>query len=652
MALLKVLCYPLRCLFPCFKPGWLPLRDSEPDSPTVHIVSDAVPVPPQNGNPTGTGLVPSICDVDNSPRCPSIDAVAENDRSSSILRTAQLALIYARTQCYEDSAQNEFVPISALREVLCDTTVHAIIKDVLHGDTIRADQLTTHIMKDCFLLFAILVDRGMPGEILGFLEEGINDDCLPFTRNSTSQGSQIQTLETRCGTHIRTIASWDMASVKRFETKQYRMLAPIFQYKSHYRLSMSQPPPFIHLEFQDPQHGVSQGSYSEVFQACIHPDHHTLEGELGNHEQGPVVAVKRLFNEQANGFGAERAIFDTLESIGGHPHMVKLLFTYKKGQKFHLVFPWADGTLRTWLQQAPTLLATRQSMLWCLKQMTGIASGLKWMHTVATRGNNHLFGRHGDIKADNILWFRGGDGRSDAEDILKIADLGLARFHTLASRSDIDPSTVRAPSTYSPPDALRRIRVSRAWDLWGLGCMYLEFVTSILCGYEAVDDFAAARGRDDTEIPEISTDYFYTADYNGIRPSVRKWVEGLHRHPRCTGALHDLLNLIMSEMIVVEPWQRSPSARVHDRLAKICDRASHDDAYLMEPAPRLDLRGFLVTEEPSTLSEPSLQQDRADSNPERSPTRRGAALVRTRRTWPIGPTIELPGRVVATGTFY
>lgn len=364
-----------------------------------------------------------------------------------------------------------------------------------------------------------------------------------------------------------------------------------------------------------------------------------------------MVAVKRLFNVQANGFGAERAIFDILESIGGHPHMVNLLFTFKKGEKFHLVFPWADGTLRTCLKQARTLLATRQSMFWCLKQMAGIASGLQWMHNFATPGNARLFGRHGDIKADNILWFRGGDWRSDAGGILKIADLGLARFHTLASRSDIDPLTVRVPTTFSPPDAFRRIRVSRAWDLWGLGCMYLEFVTSILRGYEAVEEFSAARGRDDTEIPELSMDCFYTTDYNEIKPSVRRWVEGLHRHPRCTGVLHDLLELIMSEMIVVEPCQRSTSARVHVRLAEMIDRASHDDAYLMQPAPWFEPL-LQLTEEPSTLSEPAPQQDRTDFIPERSPTRRGAMLVRTRGTWPIGPTIEPPRHVVATGAFY
>ncbi|PLN83085.1 protein kinase-like protein [Aspergillus taichungensis] len=650
MALLKVLCYPLRCLFQCFKPGWEPEENSKPDSPTFQNFSDTAPVPSENGIPTGPAPAPSICDADNSPRCPSDDVVAENDRSGSALQTAQLALVHARTQCYEDSAQNEFVPISVLREVLCDTTVHAIIKDMLEVDKNRADQLTTRVMKDCFRLFAILVDRGIPKKLLGFLEEGINDDCLPFTHNPTSQDSQVRVLETREGREIHTMAGWDTASVKRFEIKQYRMLAPVFQHRKHHRLSRLQPLPFIHLGFQEPQHGVSQGTYSEVFQARIHPDHHTLGGGLGNHQQGPVVAVKRLFNVQANGFGAERAIFDILESIGGHPHMVNLLFTFKKGEKFHLVFPWADGTLRTYLQQTRTLLDTRQSMFWCLKQMAGIASGLQWMHNFATPGSTRLFGRHGDIKADNILWFRGGDWRSDAGGILKIADLGLARFHTLASRSDIDPLTVRVPSTFSPPDAFRRIRVSRAWDLWGLGCMYLEFATSILCGYEAVVEFSAARGRDDTEIPELSMDCFYTTDYNEIKPSVRKWVEDLHRHPRCTGVLHHLLELIMSEMIVVEPCQRSTSARVHARLAEMIDRASHDNAYLMEPAPWFK-RPHQLVEEPSTLSEPSPQQGRTNFTPEQPPTRRGAALVRTRGTWPLESTIESPGRFVATGAF-
>lgn len=287
MALLKVLCYPLRCLFLCVKPGWLPVRDSEPDSPTVHITSDAVSAPSKNDNPTDPA--PRPCNVDNSPRCPSIDTVTENDRPGSALETSQSALRNARTECYEDSNQNVFVPISVLREVLCDTTVRAIIEDALQLDTTHADQLTTHVMKDCFRLFAILVDRSVPREILGFLEEGINDDCLPFIRIPTSHGSQCWVLGTREGKVIRTIAKWDTDSVKSFESKQYRMLAPVFQHRRHHLLSRSQPPPFIHLGFEESQNGVSQGSYSEVFQARIHPDHHTLEGGLGNHVSGNMT---------------------------------------------------------------------------------------------------------------------------------------------------------------------------------------------------------------------------------------------------------------------------------------------------------------------------------------------------------------------------
>jgi len=59
----------------------------------------------------------------------------------------------------------------------------------------------------------------------------------------------------------------------------------------------------------------------------------------------------------------------------------------------------------------------KETVLWAVDQMAGIASGLGAIHSfmvqypvgqagVHVKPGEEKFGRHGDIKPENILWFR------------------------------------------------------------------------------------------------------------------------------------------------------------------------------------------------------------------------------------------------------
>jgi serine/threonine protein kinase len=163
-------------------------------------------------------------------------------------------------------------------------------------------------------------------------------------------------------------------------------------------------------------------------------------------------------------------------TLKDHPHLVKLLTTYKYKGKFHLLCPYADANLRTfWGSKVPK--TPRHTYLWALKQMTGLASALNVIHNFETTHplgsdktnpsvsrdrpsipqqltvspGEERFGRHGDLKPENILWTAALEA-ADSGGTLQIADLGLGRFHRMESRSKQDPKNINGSPTYMPPE--------------------------------------------------------------------------------------------------------------------------------------------------------------------------------------------------------
>ncbi|KAK4237320.1 kinase-like domain-containing protein, partial [Achaetomium macrosporum] len=98
-----------------------------------------------------------------------------------------------------------------------------------------------------------------------------------------------------------------------------------------------------------------------------------------------------------------------------------------------------------------------------------------------------LNGRHGDIKPSNILWFA-------ATRTLKLTDFGLAEFHTILSRAGQSSSGLAVSPDYRPPEMdVDGGKVSRPYDIWSMGCIYLELIAWLLEGYDLVQRFRAER---------------------------------------------------------------------------------------------------------------------------------------------------------------
>jgi serine/threonine protein kinase len=157
---------------------------------------------------------------------------------------------------------------------------------------------------------------------------------------------------------------------------------------------------------------------------------------------------------------------------------------------------------------------------WSLEQCLGLSEGLDEIHyniappTLAINGKaaKTTYGIHSDIKPANILWF--GRPTSPTSNlhglgILQLGDLGITTFHSEETRSNrrhgARTNTYAAPESDDPKQPNSK---SRAFDIWSLGCVFLE-----LLGYLVLqdpmfaDNFSGARAvaGHDTDDPFYAT---------------------------------------------------------------------------------------------------------------------------------------------------
>jgi serine/threonine protein kinase len=330
-----------------------------------------------------------------------------------------------------------------------------------------------------------------------------------------------------------------------------------------------------------------------------------------------------------------------LQAFSNHkdPHMIKLLATYRFRGRYHLIFPYARSNLRNYWGETPTPEFSQTTIFWMLCQCKGIAASLYAIHEYtnsekkqATLGNDlphrrankeTRFGRHGDIKPENILW--SDEDINHGLGLLLIADFGLMEFHREHSRSKVKPDTVVGSPTYAPPELELRLPISPAYDIWSLGCVFLEFAIWLVMGWQELDGFPEARAF--TVINGFNNDTFFTIltgegskPYAIVRPGVTRWIKNLHRAPRCTPFVHEFLDLISNDMLVVEASDRIKCGALNTRLADMLHKVNEDPGYLTNPTPWRE-------EEHPTVSTDLASSGRVFDSPPPSPNV-GTALPR------------------------
>lgn len=298
-----------------------------------------------------------------------------------------------------------------------------------------------------------------------------------------------------------------------------------------------------------------------------------------------------------------------------------MLASYEVNGEFFLIFPRAHCNLRTYWEEHPDPKFDKATLRWSLEQMRGIATALYTIHNfrvthphplaverdvstpqkdvkLKVSPGEELFGRHGDIKPENIIWFQHvPQNKYGDRGILQITDFGLGRFHGRDSRTEYPPHHIVGSPTYEPPECRLQQPVSRKYDLWSLGCLYIEFVTWLLRGSQDIDSFSDRRAQQ-SSIDFFSDDYFFTTvkDSNGerhayVRNGVNTWVRDLHNEPKCSEFLHDVLDLVMDELLKVDATERIETGELCRRFNDFREKANKSDEYLVEARQRM-VRGI------------------------------------------------------------
>ncbi|RSL42094.1 hypothetical protein CEP54_015602 [Fusarium duplospermum] len=495
-------------------------------------------------------------------------------------------------------------------------------------------------------IFAILVFIGESASIRLFMKHRVSDLDLPLIEDSAPGDEYWNELyrgnadgEAQ-GEPLECTQEWSPENKKRFCECQWMMLAPFFSlgaynHVKHYKLKDQHLLPFFQeqQQFSSPESMRSQstergGGFSQVFLVWIHPDHHNF------HDCGPDprrgFAIKRLLKTDEKSFKKEVDMLKKFSGDGSHDHVVSVLATYEQFGTYHLIFHWADGDLfRYWNQICRNPTFDYSTVLWMAKQLYGLADGLLRFHrhytdpnqnssdrmedrngdeavrpTKRTRfivaeppptraarsyesghgGKKERYGRHGDLKPENILLF---PSPKDNPGVLKISDLGQAELHSTCSKTRRESRGVNT-LTYRPPESdVEPHLISRASDIWSLGCIFLEFVTWMLDGMEAVDKFKQQRMSSDLYLLQMDSDTFYQLERIDNLQHVGAKLKDSHinmlrSRPNCTEYFKYVLDLISEGMLVIDGslhGGRKDCGRIRSGLKEAYEKCQNERLY-------------------------------------------------------------------------
>ncbi|KAK8010284.1 kinase-like domain-containing protein [Apiospora arundinis] len=415
-----------------------------------------------------------------------------------------------------------------------ETFVHAAFHGGIHDGVYRYPSVK---------LLAALICCNAVNRYLDLVSEGVSDICLPPVYDKKHPRSALRCRSKKCNNDHTFLGDLEIRERKEFYNWTYCLNAPYFKKPNlgiptqglhhHYILWDDDVLPIVSNTEQKPgtstkmsrQRPSSQssgsgdtqdGGFSTVSRVEFHPEHYDFGKQDG--EKYKVFALKKLTASDQTSFSNEIASLLAFIS-DDNEHLVKLLTSFEirsyrnKRTEYYLLFPWADGTLWDFWKLNDAMDKRANLSQWMSHQCYQLAKALRVFHNERRNQlqrpeieeeSQELYGRHGDVKAENILWFA-------KQSRLVLNDFGLARLNSKMSRSAQDPNGMPRTKTYQAPEFdVPGSKISRSSDIFSLGCAFLEFATWFVEGFHSVDvEFVDERSEQDPNIPEIQLDTFF-----------------------------------------------------------------------------------------------------------------------------------------------
>ncbi|KAI0439928.1 kinase-like domain-containing protein [Xylaria telfairii] len=490
----------------------------------------------------------------------------------SIREKIKSCLVHNQHHC--GVKDGRFLPINELRIILSDASIKALLREEYPHETDRyvAKKLDAYISRRRILGILIYMYPEHLRLFEDFVNANITDEDLPLTPDSTDES----TFRTRRGRENTTmLKEWEDNDITLFYSYQPIFLAPFFDIQEdrlcNYSLDEAIPLPWLNYEFK------TRGGNAVVHRVEIHPSHHNFKSYQPS-DRPLSFALKEIPNIDVDIYKQElSALEKPFVQMQKEKHLIKLLLTFQHGQKYYFLFEWADGHLWDYWHKHPKGPEdAKVNSIWLADQCLGLATAVKRIHGLATwqkqlrreksevmNKNEREWGRHGDIKPHNILWFS--SYRSEGA-FLVLSDLGLTRYHSSVTRSLVSPTSLDGcTDLYRPPEMdMPGHHVCSKYDIWSLGCVFLEFCTWWLRGSRSVHEFESLRVLDDGMVEEPK--YFLIPTDEGakpqVKPAVLKWIKDLRGDAKGDLFAERMLDLIKDGMLVVDKRLRYPADRV------------------------------------------------------------------------------------------
>ncbi|KAI3547720.1 serine/threonine protein kinase [Colletotrichum abscissum] len=518
-----------------------------------------------------------------------------------------IACILLRASCQDlNDKRNRFVPRGSLVSQFDQKKVSGLLSTFIPSDKTKIAEIARFISpskhqrcpccKDALctglrIIFATLFILGKQEVILDIYQTSVHicDGAWPCSDPT------LPTYFSRAAEALRDVLqALDAHDQELFHQLQWHMRSPYF---SQSRTNVDeQPYHLLHDEISlpwselDMQGRILDGQVSFVQRIKIHRDHHQAGIPI------EYFALK-ITDKKHTTKAAETSFMDEIAANQRttHPRITPLFSAFKHRNRYYLLFPWADGDslYDLWRKHDLHHDSTEHwpswySVQWMIDQCYFIADAVATVHGYDSRegGYSSEAQLHLDIKPENVVCFQQShDGKVSYD--LKLTDFGLSK--PFNRNSPTRPTQKAETKTYRPPERdFERSRVDESFDIWCLGCLFLDFITWAMEGWAGVESFRENRLQEtdeidvDLEFPPVLEDTFFKKRVQrgtwwwprrgprtivaDLKPSVTSQFQRLRAHARCTEYLKRFLSLVQSRMLLIDGSTRAASNEVRDVL--------------------------------------------------------------------------------------